>query len=281
MVPSAFVCKESRLLIGAGVLVNPSVLLSEIDLTNVHDRIGIDRQCAIIEPEHIEEEKISTHLTQKIGTTKTGVGVCQAERAFRRVRLAREVPELARYVTDVPLEIHTALQKKQSVLIEGSQGTFLSLYHGTYPYCTAKDVCAAALCSDVGVGPTAIDDVFIVFKAFVTRVGEGPLNGQLPEQEVERRGWVEHGTVTGRPRRAAPFDFDLARRAILLNGATQIALTKFDIVFPECKGAKQFDTLSSRAREFIHEIESKTGLPVAIVGTGPGAEDAIDRRKGL
>jgi adenylosuccinate synthase len=120
-----------------------------------------------------------------------------------------------------------------------------------------------------------------VFKAFVTRVGEGPLNGQLPEQEVERRGWVEHGTVTGRPRRAAPFDFDLARRAILLNGATQIALTKFDIVFPECKGAKQFDTLSSRAREFIHEIESKTGLPVAIVGTGPGAEDAIDRRKGL
>lgn len=278
MVPCGFVCSGSRLLIGPGVLVNPVVLLEEIELTDVASRIGVDKQCAIIEQGHIDEEKRSAHLSQKIGTTKTGVGVCQAERAYRRVKLAEEIPELARYVADVPNEIHSALGEDKDVLVEGSQGTYLSLYHGTYPYCTAKDVCAAALCSDVGIGPTAVDNVMIVFKAFVTRVGEGPLKGELPGEEAERRGWTEYGTVTGRPRRAAPFDYDLARRAVMLNGATQIALTKLDVAFPECKEARDFTTLPEEARELVAKVEAETGIPITIISTGPSAEDTIDRR---
>lgn len=89
--------------------------------------------------------------------------------------------------------------------MEGTQGTFLSLYHGTYPFCTSKDVCAAAICSDVGIGPTRVSDITLVFKAFVTRVGEGKLQGQLNREEVSKRGWIEYGTVTRRERRAAPF----------------------------------------------------------------------------
>ena len=278
MVPCGFVNLRSRLLIGPGVLVNPKVFLEEIKLTETENRIGLDKQCAIIEERHIEEEKKNAYLTTKIGTTKTGIGTCQSERVFRKARLANEFPEIRRYITDVPLEVGNALKRKENVLVEGTQGTYISLYHGTYPFCTAKDVCASAICSDVGIGPTSVDEVAVVFKAFVTRVGEGPLDNQLSVEELEKRGWLEFGTVTRRPRRAAPFDFKLAKRAAMLNGATQAAITKLDVVYPECKGVKSFEKLSQRAKEFIAQVENEIDVPVKLIGTGPSVEDTIDRR---
>jgi len=167
------------------------------------------------------------------------------------------------------------------VLVEGTQGTFLSIYHGTYPFCTAKDVCASAICSDIGIGPTAVDDVIVVFKAYVTRIGEGPLEGQLPREEVLERGWMEYGTVTRRERRAAPFDFKLARRAAILNGATQLAITKLDVAFPECKEARNFDELPNNVRDFVRKVAVETKVPVTLLGTGPSAEDIVDRRAEL
>jgi adenylosuccinate synthase len=276
MIPSGFVSKESRLLIGPGVLVNPSVLLKEIQLTETRSRIGVDRQCAIIEQKHIDEETRSEHLVKKIGSTKSGVGACNADRVFRSARLARDVPELSGFLADVSEEINEALEEKRHVILEGSQGTFLSLFHGTYPFCTSKDVCASAICSDVGVGPTEVDDVIVVFKAFVTRVGEGPLEGQLSEEETRKRGWQEFGTVTGRPRRAAPFNFELAKRAVRLNGATQAAITKLDVVFPEVVGMRKFEQLPPKARGFLNEVEKAIGVPVTLVGTGPSSEDLVD-----
>jgi adenylosuccinate synthase len=277
MIPSGFVSKESRLLIGPGVLVNPSVLLKEIELTETRNRIGVDRQCAIIEQKHIDEETRSEHLVKKIGVTKSGVGACNADRVFRSARLARDIPELSGLLADVSEEINEALDEKGHVILEGSQGTFLSLFHGTYPFCTSKDVCASAICSDVGVGPTEVDDVIVVFKAFVTRVGEGPLEGQLSEEETRKRGWQEFGTVTGRPRRAAPFNFELAERAVHLNGATQAAITKLDVVFPEVVGMRKFEQLPPKARGFLNEVEKAIGVPVTLVGTGPSSEDLVDR----
>lgn len=280
MIPSGFVSRESRLLIGPGVLVNPDILLKEIEVTDTRNRIGIDRQCAIIEQKHIDEESRSEHLVKKIGVTKTGVGACNADRAFRSAKLACDIPVLSGFLADVSEEINKALGDERHVLLEGSQGTFLSLFHGTYPYCTSKDVCASAICSDVGIGPTDVDDVIVVFKAFVTRVGEGPLEGQLTEEETQRRGWQEFGTVTRRPRRAAPFNFELARKAVHLNGATQAAITKMDVVFPDAVGAKKFGDLSSKAREFVDEVEKAIGIRVTLIGTGPSSEDLIDRTPG-
>jgi adenylosuccinate synthase len=260
--------------------VNPSILLKEIDTTETRDRIGVDRQCAIIEQKHIDQEIQSEHLVKKIGVTKTGVGACNADRVFRSAKIAKDTEELTGFIADVPGEIHNALSEKRTVLLEGSQGTFLSLYHGTYPYCTSKDVSASAICSDVGVGPTAIDDVVVVFKAFVTRVGEGPLEGQLPEEETQRRGWQEFGTVTRRLRRAAPFDFGLAKRSVQLNGATQAAVTKIDVVFPRAAGARRYEDLPPDAKAFLNEVEKKTGVPVTLIGTGPSNENLIDRTPG-
>jgi len=278
MIPSGFVSKDSRLLIGPGVLVDPSILMKEVELTGSKNRTGVDRQCAIIEKKHIDQETQSEHLSKKIGVTKTGVGACNADRALRSAKLAKDIPELADFLTDVSEEINKALSGERDVLLEGSQGTFLSLFHGTYPYCTSKDVCASAICSDVGIGPTEVDEVIVVFKAFVTRVGEGPLEGQLTEEEARNRGWQEYGTVTRRPRRAAPFDFELATKAVHLNGATQAAITKMDVVFPEVAGLKRFEKLPPKASAFVSEVEKAIGIPVTLIGTGPLEEDLIDRK---
>ena len=278
MLPSAFMQKKCRLLIGPGVLVNPEILLREMKLTESASRVGVDPQCAIIEAKHIEADKVG-HLAKDIRTTGTGTGPCNAERALRKVKLAREVQELNKYLADVPLEVNTAVDSGKQVLIEGTQGTYLSLFHGTYPYVTSKDVTASAACSDVGVGPTKVDDVIIVFKAFTTRVGAGPLPNEISLDEAEKRGWTEYGTVTGRPRRASPFSFDLAKRAVMLNGATQAAVTKVDVLFPECEGVTSCSKLGKDAKEFIEKIEKEIKIPVTLIGTGPDALEMVDRRR--
>jgi adenylosuccinate synthase len=278
MLPSAFLYKKCRLLIGPGVVISPEVLLQETQLTKSEDRSGVDPQCAIIEPKHIEADKAG-HLSEKIRTTGTGTGPCNAERALRMVKLARDVPELRKLLTDVPLEVNAVINEGKNALIAGTQGTYISLYHGTYPYCTSKDVTASAACSDVGVGPTKVSDVIIVFKSYTTRVGAGPLPNELSWDEAEKKGWAEIATVTGRRRRAAPFNCELARRAIMLNGATQAALTKIDVLFPECKGVKSYEGLSQKARGFIETVEKEIKLPVTLIGTGPDALEIVDRRE--
>jgi len=277
MLPSTFVYDKCRLLIGPGVLINPEILLNEIKLTESKGRVGVDRQCAIIESKHIEADR-KGHLAKEIATTGSGTGPCNAERALRIVKLARDLPELKGLLTDVPVELDRAISEGKNVLIEGTQGTYLSLYHGTYPYCTSKDVIASAACSDVGVGPTKITDVLIVFKAYVTRVGEGPLQNELSWKEAEKRGWAEVATVTGRKRRAAPFNYELAKRAVMLNGATQAAVTKIDVLFPECEGVKSYEELPQKAKRFIEKIEREIKVPITLIGTGPGALEIVDRR---
>jgi adenylosuccinate synthase len=278
LIPSGFVNQSSRLLIGPGVPVDVDVLKRELLETETDRRTGVDYQCPVIEERHKLQEKNSEHLAKKVGSTKSGVGACNAERALRMVKLARQIPQLQAYTCDSVAEIHEALSKNRTVMVEGTQGTFLSLYHGTYPYVTSKDVTASQACADVGIGPTQVDNVMVIFKSYVTRVGEGPLEGQLERNEVLKRGWLEHGTVTGRERRAAPFDFRLARRAVELNGATQIALTKLDILFSEVKGISDVRQLSTRARDFVSKIETQTSVPVTLIGTGPEEQDIIDLR---
>jgi len=119
----------------------------------------------------------------------------------------------------------------------------------------------------------------VVFKSYVTRVGTGPLANELDNDETNKRGWAEFGTVTGRPRRAADFDFSLAKRAIMLNSASQIAITKLDVRFPECQGKTSYDELSDEAKSFIKNIEDELKVPVTLLGTGPTVDDIIDRRK--
>ena len=277
MLSSGFLNKEARIMVGPGVVVNPDVFLKEITDFDVNGRAFLDNNCGIIEESHREADS-KGQLKDKIGSTGSGTGPANAERAMRTLKLAKEIDVLQQYLIDVPLEINSALDRGENVLIEGTQGTHLSLWHGTYPFVTTKDVTASGICADVGVGPKKVNEVIVVFKSYLTRVGTGPMPGELDADETSKKGWEEFGTVTGRLRRAAEFDFDLAKRAVMLNSATQISITKLDVRFPNCAGVTSYNDLDDDAKLFIKNIQDKLGVTVTLIGTGPRVNDVIDLR---
>jgi adenylosuccinate synthase len=279
MVPAAFINQKTRLLIAAGANVHIGQFQKELELTQVDPkRVGIDQNASIIEQKHSDQDKASA-INKGIGTTGWGVGPAIEERVRRTATLAKDMPELKPYICDGIAEINDGLDAGKSVLLEGTQGFMLSLFlGGDYPYVTGRDTGASAIASEAGVGPTRVDDVIIVYKSFITRVGGGPLPGEINKEDALKRGWFEIAAGTGRERRAAPFDFELAKKTAKINGATQAAMTKLDIIYPECAGARKYDDLSSPAKAFIKEVETRTGVPLVFIGTGPGALDLIDRR---
>lgn len=274
LLPCGFVYEKARLLIGAGVVVNPDVLLKEIELTDSKNRVGVDRRATWLTNEHIERDK--TETAEKIGSTKTGCGPAVMDRVRRAAKTVQDCPELKPFLTDVPKELHAA----KNVLIEGSQGFMLSVLYGTYPFCTSKDVSASSVAADVGLGPKDIDEVIAVMKSYTTRVGGGPFKGEIPREEAEKLGMQEFGTVTGRPRRISKdLHWDDLKRAAQINSATQLAVTKLDVRFAGNAGKKKFSDLTKEAQIFVSEIEKKLGVDVVLIGTGPDALDIVDRRK--
>jgi adenylosuccinate synthase len=136
------------------------------------------------------------------------------------------------FVADTSLLVDQALREGKRVLLEGAQGTLLDVDHGTYPFVTSSNPVAGAACTGIGIGPTRIDEVLGVAKAYVTRVGEGPFPSEMDEQvggRVRELGG-EYGTVTGRSRRPGWLDLVALRYAVRLNGLTSLALTKIDVL---------------------------------------------------
>ena len=284
LTPSGFVHTGAKMLIGAGVLVDPAVFMHEMDYLNkynVKDRTFVDYRCAVIEQKHKEQDKASDYLSKTIGSTGTGCGPANSDRVMRTVKLAKDVGDLEDYLANVPQEVNDALDEDKDVFIEGSQGFGLSLYYGTYPFVTSKDTTASTFAADVGVGPTRIDEVIAVFKSYITRVGEGPFETEISQEKAEEMGIEEYGTVTGRRRRVGLFDMELAKESCMINGATQIALTCVDKLFPQCERVTDYSKLSAEVKKFIDEIEGETGVPVTIISTGPDLEDTIDLRDEL
>ncbi len=279
ILPSCFVNESTQLMIAPGALLKIDVLLREIKETSSASRVWVDVNTGVIEDRHVESERSNEYLMKVIGSTGQGVGAAMVDRILRVLKTAKDFPELRDLTTDVSREVNEELDRGGSVIIEGTQGTFLSLYHGTYPYVTSRDTTAAGVISEVGVSPRLVGDIVLVFKAYVTRVGAGELPGELSMDEVITRGWTERGTVTGRPRRAAPFNIDLARRAVMLNRPTQIAITKFDALFPSARGKRKWVDLPVEARKWIESISEALKVPVTLVGTGEDSMDMIDLRR--
>lgn len=135
-------------------------------------------------------------------------------------------------VTDVSREINIALTEDKSVLAEGAQGAFLDVIHGTQKFVTSSFTTAGSACANLGVGPIMVDNVVGVIKAYITRVGEGPMPTELKNEIGERMREMggEYGTTTGRPRRCGWFDAVLGLKSVYLNGYTELALTKLDVL---------------------------------------------------
>jgi adenylosuccinate synthase len=148
--------------------------------------------------------------------------------------LAGYAPRLTALACDVGAALAAALKRGERVLLEGAQGSMLDVDHGTYPFVTSSNTTSGAAATGVGLGPTAIDAVLGVVKAYTTRVGNGPLPTELPEDEAARLRELgaEYGATTGRPRRTGWFDAPVVRYAARLNGLTGLAVSKLDVLDP-------------------------------------------------
>ncbi|MFN2469024.1 MAG: adenylosuccinate synthase [Gaiellaceae bacterium] len=172
------------------------------------------------------------------------------------------------YVADTSLLVDQALREGRSVIFEGAQGTLLDLDHGTYPFVTSSNPVAGAAATGVGIGPTRIDAVIGVAKAYVTRVGAGPFPTEIegPGQERMRELGGEYGTTTGRERRCGWLDLVALRYAVRVNGVTSLALTKLDVLsafdeLPVCTRYRLPD--GSETRDFpAHQSDFHQARPV-------------------
>jgi len=156
----------------------------------------------------------------------------RADEAEHRALIARLAPRLLPLAVDSGRVVYDALQRGESVLLEGAQGALLDVDHGTYPYVTSSNTTAGGAAVGTGIGPTAIDAVLGVVKAYTTRVGNGPLPTEAEPAVAERIRELggEYGAVTGRPRRCGWFDAAVVRYAVRVNGLTGLAVTKLDVL---------------------------------------------------
>jgi adenylosuccinate synthase len=279
LIPSAFISKNTRLAMAPGALIKTDVLFKEMETTKTRDRVLIDGHTAVITDLEAEEERKNSNLSDTVGSTKQGVGAAESKRILRSLKLAKDYPELSEFIADVPKEVIACIQDGGRVLVEGSQGHMLSLYHGIYPYVTSRNTTSSGVLSDVGVGPKYVGSIVVIFKAFVTRVGGGPLPGEMSPEEAKKLGFQEFGTVTGRQRRAALFDPKLAKEVIQINSANEVAITKLDSLFKGAAGVRSYDKLPGEAKAWIEGIEDEIGVPVTLIGTGEDALDMVDRRR--
>jgi adenylosuccinate synthase len=282
LVPSGILYPHITTVIGNGVVVDPRVLVAEMDMLEARgvdtSRLRISGNAHLILPYHQELDKVTERRLgkAKIGTTKRGIGPAYADKAWRtglrvqdlldpgifRQKLESALREknavLAKVYNQLPLDgdaicaeyldvcgprlapligdsvglVHEALESGKQVLLEGAQATFLDLDHGTYPFVTSSNPVAGGACTGAGVGPTQIDRVIGIAKAYVTRVGAGPFPTELTDDIGDLlvdRGH-EFGTNTGRRRRTGWFDAVMMRQAVRLNGLSELAVTKLDVL---------------------------------------------------
>ena len=193
-------------------------------------RIGIRVQ-DLLDPK-ILRQKIATALAEKNVWLERVYELDPFDLEDVAARYEEFAQRLRPYVADTSLLVDEALTDGKRVLLEGAQGTLLDLDHGTYPFVTSSNPVAGAAATGIGIGPTRIDAVVGVAKAYVTRVGAGPFPSEMEEptaSEVRELG-QEYGTVTGRERRPGWLDLVALRYAVRLNGLTSLALTKLDVL---------------------------------------------------
>ncbi|SUE15271.1 adenylosuccinate synthetase [Rhodococcus gordoniae] len=281
LIPSGILTPGVNNVIGNGVVVDPGVLLTELEGLEKRDvdtsRLLLSADAHLIMPYHVAIDKVTERFLgkKKIGTTGRGIGPCYQDKIARvGVRVADVLDEkiltqkveaalefknqvlvkiynrkaldsqqvvdevlaqaesFTHRITDTRLELNKALDRGDTILLEGSQGTLLDVDHGTYPYVTSSNPTAGGAAVGSGIGPARITTVLGILKAYTTRVGSGPFPTELFDDHgayLAKQGG-EVGVTTGRARRTGWFDAVIARYATRVNGITDYFLTKLDVL---------------------------------------------------
>lgn len=288
--PTGVIRRETRLLIPAGALVDLTVLHGEMTRFGLGpERVGLDRNTMIVESADQSTEQ-QLDMNGRLGSTLTGVGAAVARRALRvaDVRLAGnvEVSWIRNLITDVAEECNAALDRGRKVLVEGTQGFGLSLYHSDfYPKTTSRDTSAAGFLSEVGLSPMRVTDIVAVFRTFPIRVAggqAGPLKDEISWEILQQESGYstelrEYTTVSHKLRRVARFDWDLARWAADRNRPTKIAIMGLDYLDVGDFDKRNVFELGLKSRSFLLRFEAEVGKP-CYLGTGPSLDQICDVR---
>ena len=224
------------------------------------------------------------------------MGAATARRILDRgkpgVRLAADEPLLKPFIRDASEVLDDAFSNSERVLLEGTQGSGLSLYHGFYPHVTSRDTTVSGCLAEAGIAPSRVRRTILVCRTFPIRVESpagrtsGPMSLETSWDEVARRAGideahlrrVERTSTTNRDRRVSEFDWALFRRAVTLNGPTDIALTFVDYIAGQNQDARRFDQLTPETIRFIEEVEKIAAAPVSLISTRFHNRCIIDRR---
>ncbi|MGA8840207.1 MAG: adenylosuccinate synthetase [Candidatus Aquilonibacter sp.] len=292
---------HAKIVIGPGATIWPEQLFREIEECNVDPgRIAIDPQAMIIDQ---WDRSYESELRRNIASTAQGGGMATARRVMRnhlrgwrvpRVLLAGNAPAFKSFIKPTREVLDDAFVRGASVLLEGTQGTGLSLYHGDYPYVTSRDTTASGTMAEAGVPPSRIRRVIMVTRTYPIRVQNpddksktsGPMSIDLSWEVIARRSGLplealldaEKTSTTKRQRRVGEFDWALFRKACSLNAPTDIALTFTDYISSENQKARRFEQLTQETIRFIEELERLAGAPVSLISTRFNERSIIDRR---
>jgi adenylosuccinate synthase len=306
LIPSGILHPNKTCCIGNGVVVDPGVLLGEIEGLRSHqiqvspDNLVISGQAHVIMVYHraVDNAREQRKGKGKIGTTGRGIGPCYEDKASRvgirihelinpkffteklKVNLEEKNFYLEKFLGAKPLDynqiedeylaygeqlrpyvgnvselLDRGRRQGKNILFEGAQGTHLDIDHGTYPFVTSSNAVAGGACCGAGIGPTRIDTIIGICKAYTTRVGGGPFPTELTDtvgQHLQKVG-AEFGSTTGRPRRCGWLDMVVLRNAARLNGLTSLTITKLDVL----TGLEEIRVATS----YVHEASSMEIFP--------------------
>jgi len=279
LIPSGVLHARPQIVLAQGTVVDPKVLLHEIELLEescalTPERLLLSDRAHLVLPHHMQMDALVERGDKALGTTKRGIGPAYQDKAARRgVRMTDLIqPERFREKVAANLEawqpiarahgetlptvdaiadvylplgerlkpfignsaraVYEAVRAGKNVLMEGAQGTLLDVDHGTYPFVTSSSAVSGGAAVGAGIGPTAIDKVIGITKAYATRVGEGPFPSELYGEpgDALRKAGQEYGATTGRPRRCGFLDLPALRYAVRVNGLGGLAMTKLDVL---------------------------------------------------
>lgn len=293
--PCGWVNPSATLVLGRGGLINMPILKREVEMVqrifpDIKMRLLIDHLAGILSDwHHSAEGGVQGELHKRIGSTGEGVGAARIDRIRRdpsRFQRAEEVLDefgLAPCMTYNALDsIRNMMERGEHVLLEGTQGSGLSLLHGPWPYVTSADTNAAQMAADVGLSPRLVNRIMLVVRTYPIRVAgnSGPLLGELSWDEVSRRVGrpvEERTTVTKKIRRIGEWDDALFLDAVRLNAPTSLALTFADYLDPKVEGIRTFKALTPTVLRFVDKLEAMANVPVALIGTGGSEWAVVDR----
>jgi adenylosuccinate synthase len=325
--PSGTKGTDAEIIIGPGATLYVPSLLKEIAECGItQDRLFIDPQAMIISD---EDRKNEARLRDDISSTSSGSGLAAARRIADRGKsstlLARDISELRPYVGQAPdyrgstlARLELAFSQGKSVLLEGTQGSGLSIFHGPYPYVTSRDTNVAGCLAEAGISPSRVRRILMVVRSTPIRVANppppkikgflrrtlmkaglpkpgrkgpltsGPLKHETDFAQIANRSGLEHEVLkqneitstTKRDRRVGWFEWDSYRNACAINAPTDIVLTFADYISEENVNARRFEQLSDQTRHFIEELERVSCAPVSLIATRfPRTEqERLDRR---